>query len=203
MTTHETPPTGIPPAGPFFTDAEVARLIRGQPVGEPLPFDPADDRSIRRFYEEAVRQVEREQNLCARVEWHHYGSGYASFIEAWFYPADGCASLPPFQTGGERHVGLVVLLSRLSRYFVLGQDEKAWSADGGSGGLPNFSTVDDITHSAILPLVGPVTTLLVARGLQRLTRPQLAAFLPDDVQVTTILTDEPFREFDALFYWED
>ena len=98
---------------------------------------------------------------------------------------------------------LVVLLSRLSRYFVLGQDEKSWSANGGSGCLPNFSTVDDLTHPALRPHVAPVTALLTAAGLQRLSRGDLAALLPVDVMVPTILTDQPFRQFDALFYWED
>ena len=118
--------------------------------------------------------------------------------------APECRHFPPHRrAGGERHVGLVVLLSRLSRFFVLGQDERAWSADGGSGGLPNFDAVDDITQPAILSLVRPVTALLTAGGLQRLARPKLAAFLPAAMQVPTILTDGPFRQFDALFYWED
>ena len=95
MIARDDSPLGIPPAAPFFLAAEIARLIQGQPVREPLPFDPADDRSIRRFYEEAVQRVEREHGLRARVEWHSYGSGYASFFEAWFYPADGRARLPP------------------------------------------------------------------------------------------------------------
>ena len=191
---------GEPPAEPFFSAGEVERLIQGRPIGEPLPFDPANDGAIRLFYERLVRQIEREQGLRSRVEWNHYGSGYASFVEAWFYPADDRARLPGCEEG---HVGLVVLLSRLSRYFVLGQDEKRWSADGGSGGLPNFSMVDEVTHPAVLPLVGPVTALLTAAGLQRLRRQDLAATLPETLQVPTILTDLPFRQFDALFHWED
>ena len=193
---------GEPSAEPFFTEAEIARLILGQPVREP-PFDPAADGSIRQFFEDLVRRIEREQGLRARVEWNHYGSGYASFIEAWFYAADGAGSLPPFQAGDERHVGLVVLLSRLSPFFVLGQDEKGWSRDGGSGGLPNFDSVDDFAHPAVRVHVEPVTALLTAAGLQRLHRRDLAALLPPACQVPTILTDEPFRQFDALFHWED
>ena len=192
-----------PPAEPFFDDSEVARLVQGQPVGFPLPFDPADDESIRRFYENLVRQIERAEGLSARVEWGHYGSGYASFIEAWFYPADGGACLPPHQAGDERHAGLVVLLSRLSRLFVLGQGGRSWSVNGGSGELPDFSTVDDLTHPALLPHVAPVTALLTAAGLRRLSRADLAAPLPPDVMVPTILSDKPFRQFDALFHWED
>ena len=192
---------GEPPAEPFFSSVEIERLIQGQPVREPLPFDPANDEALRRFYEGLVRQIEREQSLRSRVEWNHYGSGYASFIEAWFYPADDRARLSGREEG---HTGLVVLLSRLSRCFVLGQDEKRWSSDGsGSAGLPNFSTVDDITHPAILPFVAPVTALLTAAGLQRLHRQDLAAPLPDTLRVPTILTDLPFRQFDALFHWED
>ena len=191
---------GEPPAEPFFTEVEVERLIQGRAVREPLSFDPDNGEEVRRFYEELVRQIEREQGLRSRVEWNHYGSGYASFVEAWFYPADDRARLPGREEG---HAGLAVLLSRLSRYFVLGQDEKTWSADGGSAGLPNFSAVDDITHPAILPFVAPVTALLTAAGLQRLHRQNLAAALPETLQVPTILTDLPFRQFDALFHWED
>ncbi len=192
-----------PQAAPFFSAAEVARLVQGQPDGAPLPFDPADDPSIRLFYEGLVKQIEETQGLRARVEWHPYGSGYASFIEAWFYPADGRASLSPFHADDERHVGLVVLLSRLSRYFVLAQDEKSWSAVSGSAGMPNFSAVDDLDHPALLPHVAAVTTLLTVAGLRRLSRSDLAALLSEEVQVPTILTDQPWRQFDALFYWED
>ena len=192
-----------PAAAPFFDDAEIARLIRAQPIRGPLPFDPDDDASVRRFYGEVVEQIERELGLRARVEWSHYGSGYASFIEAWFYAPDGRASLPPFGRGEERHVGLAVLLSRLSPFFVLGQDEHSWSANGGSGGLLNFSAVDDISHPRIMAYVAPLTARLTAAGLHRLARGELAARLPADCPVPTILADGALRQFDALFYWED
>ncbi len=194
-----------PPAPPFFGVEEVARLIQGQPVREPLPFDPADDASIRRFCEELVRRIEEERGLRARVEWHHYGSGYASFIAAWFYPADGSARRPPFHPGEERHMGLTVLFSRLSCYFALTEDEQSWMPDGssGSGSLPNFDAVDDLSDSALQAHVVPLTARLEAAGLQRLYRQDLATFLPEACQVPTILASEPLRQFDALFYWED
>ena len=192
---------GDPPAVPFFDDAEIAQLLAGKPVRGPLPFDPADVRSLQRFYAGLVERIERERGLLARVDWNHYGSGYASFVEAWFYPPDGSARQ---SRRGEDHVGLVVLFSRLSRFFVLGEDEKTWSNDGsGSGCLPNFRSVDDITHPTIRPHVAPVTALLTAAGLQRLHRQDLAALLPEACPVPTILTDQPFRQFDALFHWED
>ncbi len=36
-----------------------------------------------------------------------------------------------------------------------------------------------------------------------LHRQDLAVALPEALQVPTILTDLPFRQFDALFHWED
>lgn len=192
-----------PPSAPFFQEADLARLIRCEPVGGPLPFDPADDGSILRFYEPLVLAIEREHGLRSRGEWNHFGSGYASFIEVWFYPADGRTRLRAFNVGDERHAGLVVLLSRLSCYFALAEGEKSWSTNGGSGSLPNFEGVDSITHPKLLPFVAPVTSTLTAAGLRRLSRGELAAFLPAEVSVPTILSDPPFRQFDALFYWED
>ena len=63
--------------------------------------------------------------------------------------------------------------------------------------------MDDLTYPALLPYVAPLTALLTVAGLQRLSRGDLAAPLPIDVMVPTILTDQPFRQFDALFHWED
>ena len=184
----------------MFSAAEIERLASGQPVGEPLPFDPADDGSIRHFYEELVRRVECERSLRSRVEWNHYGSGYASFIDAWFYPANGSARL---STREEGHTGLVVLFSRLSNGFVLGEGKQTWSAKSSSGYLPCSEFVDDIQHPAIRAEVAPVAALLTDAGLRRLHRAELDAPLPETCQVPTILADGPFRQYDALFHWED
>ncbi len=52
-------------------------------------------------------------------------------------------------------------------------------------------------------LAGPVESALTTMGMLRLRRQDLEPFLPDDVGLPTILSDPPFRLFDAVFYWED
>lgn len=194
----------LPPLPTWFQPEEIDRLVQALPVREPLPFDSANDRSVRAFYGALVAQVEEAGGLRSHVEWSHYGSGYASFVEAWFYPADGRARLRA-EAGEEHHAGLVILFSRLSRYFVLSQDEKRWAVDGSSssGGVPCFAAADDISHPALRLQVDSVTALLAAAGLERLYQVDLAAPLPEAVRVPTVLAAGPYREFDALFYWED
>jgi hypothetical protein len=184
----------------MFTDEQLDALINGQPIDEALPFDPRDDNSIRRFYEAVAKKIETTQGLSSRIEWDHYGSGYASFIDAWFYPSDDSSRIS-FQS--EHYTGLFVLLSRLSRYFVIGQGEKSWSRDGGNSYMPCFDLVDIVTHSALIRHVNSITSILADAGMVWLKRKDLVQPLPERFSVTSILSDPPYCHFDALFHWED
>jgi hypothetical protein len=184
----------------MFTEDEIARLLRGLPIEDDLPFDAASDLTIRAYYEPLVRTAEQASGSLARVEWDHYGSGYASFVDAWFYPMDGAARV---EGRGEHHAGVWVLLSRTSRYFVLGQGEKAWNAKGSSSYMPRFADVDAITHPALIRLAPMLTDHFTAAGLKRLRSVDLAAPLAEHHAVPGNLGDPPFHEFDALFHWED
>ena len=184
----------------MFTDEQLEALINAQSIEKRLPFDSADDNSIRGFYEPLVRRIENAQKLKSQIEWNHYGSGYASFIDAWFYPSDATTRVSPH---GEHHVGIFVLLSRLTRYFVVGQGEKAWSTKGRSGYMPDFDLTDTVKHPVLIDHVDSITILLAEAGLTRLRKDDLAARLPLKFGTPTILSSSPYRHFDALFHWND
>jgi len=137
--------------------------------------------------------LERDLKLKSRIEWCHYGSGYASYVDAWFSPT------------GQPGSGLVVLLSRLSHYFVMMQGSKSWSKGqlAASSYLPHSSMTDQFEDPEISKLVGPVQRVLEGHGLIRLDAADLDTPLPAGTQVATILGDPPFTQWDALFYWED
>jgi len=145
----------------------------------------------------------RATGASSRIEWNHYGSGYASFIDAWFYKPTPEFSVPDPVPHGEEHFGLVVLLSRLSPYFVFMQGHKHWHGSGGSSYLPAFEAVDELSCSGVLSLAEQVQPLLEGHSLRRLLRADLSTPLLPGTFVPTILADEPHTEFDALFYWED
>jgi hypothetical protein len=67
---------------------EIAQLIRGQelvrfpPVRTPTPL-------LESFYADLVKEFTNSTGCAEKTEWNHYGSGYASFVDAWFYFPDG------------------------------------------------------------------------------------------------------------------
>lgn len=135
-----------------------------------------------------------------RTEWNHYGSGYASFLDAWFYYPDGRARR---SITDDHHAGVFVLLSRLTGTYALGQGEKSWSPKGGSSYLPHFEAVDFFDHPVLAETTTIIDATLTRLGLKRLHRSDLEPFITQSHRVPTILSDPPHRIFDALFYWED
>lgn len=185
----------------MFTDKQLGLLIKEHPIDENLPFNSQEEESVLRFYKPLTKKIEIDRALNSRIEWNHYDSGYASFIDAWFYPSDGSSHIRPQE---QHYMGIFVLLSRLSRYFVIGQGEKSWSQNTGSSYLPCFDGIDNVTHFALVEHINPITKILQKVGLQRLERNELAQPLPEKFEMPrTILSDPPFHHFDALFHWED
>jgi hypothetical protein len=183
----------------MFKHEEIVNLLQGNPIGSFLPFDSHDEQTIKAFYEPIIVAAE-SLGVASRVEWNHYGSGYASFVDAWFYKTDQSGRLSNFS---DHHIGIWVLLSRTTRYFVIGQGEKTWSPKGGSSYLPCFDSMDDIDHPAIASLAPMLTEHFTNAGLIRLRREHLAEPLDPSYGVPGILSGPPFYHFDALFHWED
>jgi hypothetical protein len=84
-----------------------------------------DERLIEAHLRDACDAVRTTTGTQSRIMAEHYGSGYASFVDAWFFKTTSDFNVKlqrPWDRlfrFGERHTGLVVLLSRLSPYFVL------------------------------------------------------------------------------------
>ncbi len=187
----------------MFTDTQIDMLINQESISSEWPWSTNDERVIDRHIREIVAEVRQKLRVEDKTEFAHYCSGYASYVDCWLYRPDDEFRFEP----GNNYHGLVVLFSRLSSFYVIGEGKKSWTETiGGTYGgtyLPEFGFVDDIHHEAVAGLVPPVTAILDDRGLTRLYQSDLDTILPLDVGVPTILADEVFRHFDALFYWED
>ncbi len=184
----------------MFSHEEIIKLLRGDPIDPGLPFDSHKDKSVRAFYEPIILAAAKRFQLGTRIEWNHYGSGYASFIDAWFYRKDQGGRL---SEDADHHVGIWVLLSRTTRFFAMGQGEKSGHPRGGCSYLPCFDSMDDIEHPAISILADPIANHFTEAGLIRLRKESLSEPLDSSYKVPTILAGPPFRHFDALFHWED
>ncbi|KQZ26957.1 hypothetical protein [Duganella sp. Root1480D1] len=188
----------------FISDDEISALLSERSISQEYPWVTNDFQEIEKFFKFLFAETRRKTQVKSLVEWQNYGSGYASFVDAWFYreSPDFSASFEPDR--GESYTGLVVVLSRLSPYFVLMEGEKSWNAEGGgSSYLPNLGSVDKFRSQAVLDLASEVQAILEIHGLIRLSHEMLDKPIDPEFDVPTVLSDRPFTLFDALFHWED
>ena len=74
---------------------------------------------------------------------------------------------------------------------MLGQGEQAWTDTTGSSYLPRFELVDAIECPAVAGLIPGVVEVLAPLSFLRLRRADVADFLPESIDVPTILGDPP------------
>ncbi|WP_144636573.1 hypothetical protein [Bordetella genomosp. 13] len=186
---------------------QIEALLRGGPASDRHPWAARDDDAVDAYYRRLCPRIERETGALSRIEWDHYGSGYASFVDAWFYRDEPGFRLPPFKRFSmrkeARYTGLAVLLCRLAPVYVFLEGEKSWHGRGGSGYLPSGGGVDGLKTEAVQALAAQVQAVLRAEGLTRLSRAELDVPLPSGAQVPTMLENGACTRFDALFHWQD
>ena len=183
----------------LLSEDQIARLLAGEVISAPSGVSLRES-ALEALLTTIIDTASAELKTLHRCEWNHYGSGYASFVDAWFYYPDGRARISP---SDEHHAGVFVLFSRLSHFYVLGQGEKAWRRGSASSYMPDLNMVDSVSHPALLSLATALERILSRYGLARVGKTLLSTPLPAGFEVPTILSSPPFSQFDALFYWED
>ena len=187
----------------LFSDTELESLLAYKPVASRPPWSDCDEQAVEKFYRRLCTQLERQFGLKSRIEWDHYGSGYASFVDAWFYkehPEFAVASAAGYAS---EHTGLVVLLSRHVPLFALSQADKGWASDRGYAYMPSLDMIDVFKSAVVHDLAEKVQVALEAQGLQRAWAPQLALQLPAHLHLQSNLSGSSLTHFDALFHWDD
>lgn len=186
-----------------LSEEEIDQLLSQRCISAAHPWGTDDERKIDSFYRSVCEEISRSTRTLSKIEWNHYGSGYASFIDAWFYRPKPEFALKALAGDKEAYAGVVVLLSRLSPFFVLMEGEKRWNDRSASSYMPSLELVDEFTRPAVKLLAEQLRESLEQQGLRRLQRRDLSSPLRADATVPTILSEAPYTVFDALFHWED
>ncbi len=126
----------------MLTETQIQLLLHQKSISDEWPWGTNDQREIDKHIQSIVAEVCRKLQLEEKTVYDHYGSGYASYVDCWFYRPDKDFRV----SAGDDYQGLVVLLSRLSPYYVVGQGQKSWHKTGGAAYLPRFQFVDEIDH---------------------------------------------------------
>jgi len=159
-----------------------------------------DSKIVENHVKDVIAQLRRKLNVKDKTKYDDYGSGYASFFDCWLYRETAEFRLSPDR---EHYVGLVILFSRLSNHFVFLEGDKSWDKTSSGSYMPHFEMVDDLEHDEVRRIADQAIPILEHRGMNRLMSEQLSEILPDGMKPHTILAERVYRQFDALFYWED
>ena len=182
----------------FFNDRAKDDWVRSQ-----LPPVPAGAAVREAHYPRFLRDMCEKLDLESRTVWDHYGCGYASYVDGWFYRETAEFRRPPYADGGHHFTGVYAQLCRLGPYFVMGEGAKSWTKSGGGSYLPSFAMLDVFPTPAVASLAGKIARHLAHHGLVRLGKSDLAIQLPPGYDIDTNISDGPLRLYDALFFWFD
>jgi hypothetical protein len=183
----------------ILSENQIELLLHQKPITDEWPWVTRDESVIDMHWKDVLSEICRDLNLLEKSEFGHYGSGYASYVDSWLYRDTEEFRFHP----GNCFWGLVILYSRLSPFYVIGEGKRTWHDKGGSSYLPCFEFVDQLTQNCVFSLSQDVEAILGNRGLRRLRKDQVSGTLDAKFQVPTILADPPLRHFDAIYYWED
>ena len=147
--------------------------------------------------------------LCSRLgvlehrEWEAYGSGYASFLDSWYYLKEPGFRLKPFGSG-ERYAGVTVIYSLFHPMFCAFESEREWDVDGcGSSLLPGVGVIDQYRSDRVKALSLKICKALRDSGIPQVSRTTLETPLDAGIAVETNLSNGTLRLFDAFFNWID
>lgn len=175
-------------------------------VWHDYPFKTGKDSTIEGFYKNLCEEIKSSTQTLYQIEVDDYGSGYASYYDAWFYKESTEFSMKMLSKSVVDCEGLVVLFHRMLPYYVLMQGSKSWAIDHSTGSasyLPSRKMLDNFTNDAVKKLAQEIEKILASKGLIRLNRLALNTPLEMNEKIPSVLVDDYTSYYDGLFYWED
>ncbi|MFG1941469.1 hypothetical protein [Nonomuraea sp. NPDC048826] len=160
--------------------------------------------SVEGFLRWVVADLDRMPALSVLgVEFGHYGSGYASYVDVFITRRDG--STRRSENGWTDVEGLPLALCRLAPLAALFTcDIRSSGPDGaGSRGLPQLSLVTDTALPGWEEEHRQIGQVLERHDIALLDSQVLGLPLEAGLQVETFLGNPPYNVFDAWFHWMD
>jgi hypothetical protein len=186
-----------------LTRSNIDALLDGATIGSAHPWSTSAPDEIERHYRRVCADIESTCRVKSRIDWDHYGSGYASFIDAWFYREDSSFPVVHRADYEHEHTGLVVLMSRSSPFYAMAEGEKGWDTTRGYSYMPALDSVDCLNTPSVEALAVDCERILSLHGMVRIHAEELRQPLPPEVRIQTNLSGSTYTYFDALFNWDD
>lgn len=160
------------------------------------------------LYKRIFADIKRQTGTISQIEDGHYGSGYASFIDAWFYQESDAFNFSVDKKGTHEVDGLAIVFSRFIPFYFMFEGNKSWNKQlrNGYRYMPYLHCVDDFKTQAVIDLAEKIDKPLKDYQLTRLSKSDLQTELGSKTtwKIPTVLSESRFYTyFDGLFFWQD
>jgi hypothetical protein len=177
----------------ILTNDNLQAMASGGVVGSSWPYDRGSEEDIEAYLKNVVAELGRSRILEVNAELMHYGSGFASFVHVFCYKRNDKSTV--HNVDMDCTDGIAVYLGRLGPVAAYGPEHRTRSYRRGRlGELPPGDWNEEINE---------IKDKLQRFGFYLPSREELSKELPFPADIPTILGEQPYRVFDAVFYWSD
>lgn len=196
----------------MFSNNQLKELIEGKVIGTTFPYDTNDAQEIEAHIRRLFYRIKRMPNIICEVEWDHFGSGYASFVEFFCYEKEGIiVEENRYDIQDHRIEGVLINISRLAPVAIMGEDDRTKRMRiatkeiiGGSyGSILGRQKLHPIDQK-FYPIVKKLAEALEEFDYTLLSIDDMNQPLPFSAKIATLYrTPKEYLIADAIFYWED
>ena len=149
-----------------------------------------------------VSDIDSSKVIKVEADFTSYGSGYASYVDVFCYKRDG--SSMKVTEHGQDISGIALYLCKLAPVAVWGENSKSKHSKGGCYGFLSPETVESLPEGDWNEFMFILKDKLNKHRIEILKKRYVRQALDFDTKIPTLLnTNNAYKVFDALFYWED
>ncbi|MCP3764677.1 hypothetical protein NLX67_20270 [Domibacillus sp. A3M-37] len=196
----------------MFSNLQLRDLISGKIVGNKFPYDTDNEQEIEAHIRRLFHRINRIPNLICEAEWHHFGSGYASFVEFFCYLKEDVTVVEEkYGRREEKTEGIIIDICRSAPVAIMGEDDRYKTI--------RIETNEEVGGAYGSLLDGPKRLYLsekfqtIAEKLKQALKEfdyelleveRINKFLPFQAKIPTLYREPgDYLIMDAIFYWED
>lgn len=184
----------------LLTENFLKKVIQGKRVGDFYPFIQGDDAQMEHYISHLVGEIGGLKGLLYEADFDHYGSGFASYVSVFLWKKEEEEVLA---NGEVSMKGLWLYISRLAPVVIMGKGEMTRHGSSGSSDFLASHTVCEWPSETWSKQIWAIKKIVEAYHYVILTKADVDQYLDFQIDIPTILSEPPYKVFDAHFYWED
>jgi len=185
----------------IFSEDELRQIIAGKTVGDFYPYRGGTQKQILFFIKELIYKFDKSKLLDYDVDFDSYGCGYSSYVDLFLYKKNRRSTIVK---GNSDYIdGISIYISRLAPVAVLGVNQKTKHDSGGGYGFLSTKSINKLPEGDWKNEINYIKQRFEKNNITFLSNKIVNKKLDFDVEISTNLSEDEYKVFDALFHWMD